>query len=128
MSPPCTVDSALEFRSYTEFMSNELTRGNVPMRRLPRRNLMSFPRELREAIPDLHAGRALELDSINGHTQITSRSRPPLRRWTHVTQLFYQQKHPPDGQVLPGSRNGLTIQSKPLSLLMSPGGLTWNNN
>jgi hypothetical protein len=27
---------------------------------------MSFPRELRDAIPDLHAGRALELDSING--------------------------------------------------------------
>ena len=30
------------------------------------RNTMSFPRELREAIPDLHAGRILELDSING--------------------------------------------------------------
>lgn len=27
---------------------------------------MSFPRELRNAIPELHAGRALELDSING--------------------------------------------------------------
>jgi hypothetical protein len=31
---------------------------------------MSFPRELRDAIPDLHAGRALVLDSING--QVTS--------------------------------------------------------
>jgi hypothetical protein len=27
---------------------------------------MAFPRELREAIPDLHRGRILELDSING--------------------------------------------------------------
>ncbi len=27
---------------------------------------MAFPRELRGAIPDLHAGRVLELDSING--------------------------------------------------------------
>jgi len=27
---------------------------------------MAFPRELRGAIPDLHTGRVLELDSING--------------------------------------------------------------
>ena len=27
---------------------------------------MAFPRELRVAIPDLHSGRALELDSIHG--------------------------------------------------------------
>jgi len=30
------------------------------------RNTMAFPRELRNAIPDLHSGRVLELDSING--------------------------------------------------------------
>src|SRR5271163_4948957 len=29
---------------------------------------MAFPRELRQAIPDLHTGRALELDSINGQS------------------------------------------------------------
>jgi hypothetical protein len=29
---------------------------------------MAFPRELRQAIPDLHSGRALELDSINGQS------------------------------------------------------------
>ena len=33
-----------------------------------RRNTMAFPRELRGAIPDLHTGRILELDSINGQT------------------------------------------------------------
>jgi hypothetical protein len=27
---------------------------------------MGFPRELRDAIPDLHGGRELELDSIDG--------------------------------------------------------------
>jgi hypothetical protein len=32
---------------------------------------MAFPRELRGAIPDLHTGRALELDSINGHSSNT---------------------------------------------------------
>jgi hypothetical protein len=30
---------------------------------------MGFPRELRDAIPDLHAGRALELDSITGQAR-----------------------------------------------------------
>lgn len=29
---------------------------------------MAFPRELRQAIPNLHTGRALELDSINGQS------------------------------------------------------------
>ncbi len=49
-------------------MSKELARKSVPARRgLYRRNTMAFPRELRAAIPDLHAGRVLELDSINGH-------------------------------------------------------------
>ena len=43
-------------------------RTGVPTPRgLARRNTMAFPRELRSAIPDLHAGRVLELDSINGH-------------------------------------------------------------
>jgi len=32
---------------------------------------MAFPRELREAIPALHTGRALELDSINGQSSNT---------------------------------------------------------
>ena len=27
---------------------------------------MAFPRELRSAIPDLHGGRVLEIDSLNG--------------------------------------------------------------
>jgi hypothetical protein len=48
-------------------MSNPLTHGNVPIPVL-RRNYMSFPRELRGAIPELHAGRALELESINGQS------------------------------------------------------------
>ena len=33
---------------------------------------MSFPRELREAISDLHTGRALYLDSINGDASNTA--------------------------------------------------------
>lgn len=48
-------------------MGNEVARNN-PMRRLPRRNYMAFPRELRQAIPDLHSGRALELHAINGQS------------------------------------------------------------
>jgi hypothetical protein len=53
-------------------MSSELTRKAVPARRrLARRNTMGFPRELRAAIPDLHAGRVLELDSINGRSSNT---------------------------------------------------------
>ena len=43
-------------------MSKQLTR------RLPRHNTIAFPRELREAIPDLHEGRVLEIDSINGRS------------------------------------------------------------
>ena len=41
-----------------------VARSRKPVPRPPRRNFMAFPRELRAAIPDLHAGRALELDSI----------------------------------------------------------------
>ena len=40
-------------------------------RRPPRHNTIAFPRELREAIPDLHAGRVLEIDSINGQSANT---------------------------------------------------------
>src|SRR5205807_1628263 len=66
-------------RKSLNFMSTQLTRKNLPApRRLVRRNTMAFrrntmafPRELRGAIPDLHAGRVLELDSINGHSSNT---------------------------------------------------------
>lgn len=48
-------------------MGTELTQKKPPVpRRLARRNYMAFPRELRTAIPDLHNGRVLELDSVNG--------------------------------------------------------------
>ena len=48
-------------------MSSQLIRkSRPPARRLLRPNSMTFPRELRRAIPDLHAGRMLELDSIDG--------------------------------------------------------------
>jgi hypothetical protein len=52
-------------------MGNRLTRKGNLVPRLARRNYMAFPRELREAIPDLHAGRALELDSIHGQSSNT---------------------------------------------------------
>jgi hypothetical protein len=39
---------------------------------------MAFPRELRQAIPDLHAGRVLELDSINGRTLDIPEFGPPV--------------------------------------------------
>jgi hypothetical protein len=52
---------------------SQLTRKKTAIRRgLARRNTMAFPRELRQAIPDLHAGRVLELDSINGQASHTS--------------------------------------------------------
>jgi len=60
-------------------MSTQLTRKNVPARRdLLRRNTMAFPRELRQAIPDLHAGRVLELDFINGRAPDFSLFGPPV--------------------------------------------------
>jgi hypothetical protein len=46
-------------------MSKQLTR------RLPRHNTIAFPRELRDAIPDLHEGRVLEIDSISGRAANT---------------------------------------------------------
>jgi len=53
-------------------MSTKLARKNVPAPRgLYRRNMMAFPREIRGAIPDLHGGRILELDSINGQASNT---------------------------------------------------------
>ena len=53
-------------------MSTEVTRKGGAMRRtLARRNSMAFPRELRDAIPPLHDGRVLELESINGDTSNT---------------------------------------------------------
>ena len=39
---------------------------------------MAFPRALRQAIPDLHAGRVLELDSINGRAPDFSLFVPPV--------------------------------------------------
>ena len=52
-------------------MGTELTQKKVPARRRrARRNFMAFPRELRKAIPELHGGRVLELDSVTG--QVTS--------------------------------------------------------
>ena len=48
-------------------MSTELTpKNSLPPVRVVRRNWMAFPRELRHAIPDLHTGRVLELDAVNG--------------------------------------------------------------
>ena len=47
-------------------MGSEIIPKNVPMRRRARTNLMAFPRELHGAIPDLHGGRVLALDSIDG--------------------------------------------------------------
>src|SRR5713226_7180788 len=52
-------------------MSAQLTRKNMPARVLRRRNTMAFPRELRRAIPDLHSGRVLEIDSISGQASNT---------------------------------------------------------
>ena len=49
-------------------MSSEIARTSVPVRRYRfSRNTMAFPRELREAIPDLptYVGRVLELDAMS---------------------------------------------------------------
>jgi hypothetical protein len=47
---------------------------------------MAFPRELRQAIPDLHAGRALELDSIKGQSSNTLLFGPLVRLKLLVTE------------------------------------------
>jgi hypothetical protein len=56
-------------------MSAEITRpkSKVPAPRLRRRNYMTFPRELRNAIPDLptYVGRTLELAATRGHASNT---------------------------------------------------------
>ena len=56
---------------YTKLMSTELTRNRALGRPFIRRNSMAFPRELRDAIPPLHDGRVLELESINGQASNT---------------------------------------------------------
>jgi hypothetical protein len=49
-------------------MSTDLTRKSQSIRRgFARRNSMAFPSKLRDAIPAVHDGRILELDSINAH-------------------------------------------------------------
>jgi hypothetical protein len=53
-------------------MGSELKRKTQTLPRLPRGNTISFPRELREAISDLHTGRVLNLDSINGDASNTA--------------------------------------------------------
>ncbi len=53
-------------------MSTQLIANKVPPSRgLFRKNWMVFPRELRAAIPDLHGGRVLELDSLSGNASDT---------------------------------------------------------
>ena len=53
-------------------MSTEVRRKGVAIgRAMARRNSMAFPRELRDAIPLLHDGRILELDSITGRASKT---------------------------------------------------------
>jgi len=53
-------------------MSTKLTRKNVPKPRgLYRHNWVAFPRELRSAIPDLHGGRVLEIESLAGQSTDT---------------------------------------------------------
>jgi len=56
-------------------MSTEITRTGSPARRRgdKNRNTIMFPRELRDAIPDLptYAGRVLELESIDGRLSDT---------------------------------------------------------
>ena len=60
-------------RLYTVIMSKELSRRTVARRyRLTPYNTIAFPRELREAIPDLHGGRVLKLDAINGKASNTN--------------------------------------------------------
>jgi hypothetical protein len=47
-------------------MSKALSKPGVPAkRRMFARNTMLFPRELRDAIPDLHGGRLLLLDAMD---------------------------------------------------------------
>lgn len=62
-------------------MSTEVTRKRGAMRRaLIRRNSMAFPRELRDAIPPLHDGHVLELDSIIGRASTNALFGPLVER------------------------------------------------
>ena len=48
-------------------MTKAVLRSDKPSRyRLARGNHVTFPRELRDAIPDTHGGRVLQLDSMTG--------------------------------------------------------------
>jgi len=64
-------------KHYTNLMSSQLARKTPGTPRKPYRlnppNTMMFPRELRDAIPDLptYVGRALEIDSITGRMSNT---------------------------------------------------------
>jgi hypothetical protein len=73
-------------------MSKQLSRTTVARRyRLAPYNTIAFPRALRDAIPDLHGGRVLKLDSVTAgvsraeffgdHIQLnlTARETGPLR-------------------------------------------------
>jgi hypothetical protein len=66
-------------------MSKEVARSEPPARRRRRweasRNTMSFPRELRDAIPDLPTcvGRVLELDSTTGSISRIYPGCPPVQ-------------------------------------------------
>jgi hypothetical protein len=66
-------------------MSKEVARTEAPARRrrgwLPSTNTMSFPRELRDAIPDLPTcvGRVLQLDSTTGAATNTRLLGPMVR-------------------------------------------------
>ncbi len=54
-------------RHYTVFMSKEITRGTVSRStRMTPYNTITFPRGLRDAIPNLHGGRTLKLDEVTG--------------------------------------------------------------
>jgi hypothetical protein len=60
-------------------MARQLTRkAGAVRRRLVGRNTMGFPRELRNAIPDLHGGRLLEIDSIAGRAGNTPWAGPAV--------------------------------------------------
>jgi len=67
-----------------DLMSKDMARTETPARRRrwpSSRNTMSFPRELRDAIPDLPTcvGRVLELDSTTGTISQIYPGSPPVR-------------------------------------------------
>jgi len=47
-------------------MSKELTHGTPGPLRMAPYNTITFPRALRDAIPDAHGGRVLKLDEVTG--------------------------------------------------------------